>query len=73
MFVILLNMITMAIEYHDQSPDYSEALKYVNGVFIVIFTMECIMKLLGLRLYYFKEPWNVFDFVVVVVSVLSLF
>ena len=28
------------------------------------------MKLLALRLYYFKEPWNVFDFIIVVFSVL---
>jgi len=29
------------------------------------------MKLLGLRLYYFKQPWNVFDFCVVVMSILG--
>lgn len=71
MVVILLNMFTMAIEHYDQTQTFAEAVGYVNTIFIVVFTMECIMKLLGLRLYYFKEPWNVFDFVVVVVSILS--
>ena len=34
--------------------------------------VECVMKLLGLRLYYFKQPWNVFDFCVVVMSILGI-
>ncbi len=40
-------------------------------VFIVIFTIECVMKVIGLRWYYFKQPWNVFDFVVVVFSLVG--
>ena len=71
MVLIMLNMITMAIEYEDQPEAYSEALEWINIVFIILFTSECIMKLLGLRLYYFKEPWNVFDFFIVITSVVS--
>ncbi|KAK2168409.1 hypothetical protein LSH36_17g12061, partial [Paralvinella palmiformis] len=72
MAVILLNMLTMSLEHHGQSETFSSVLMYINEVFIVIFTLECIMKLLGLRWYYFKAPWNVFDFVVVVLSILGL-
>ena len=68
MIVIVLNMITMGLEHYGQDEQFTESLKYVNLVFISIFTMECIFKLLGLRHYYFKQPWNVFDFVVVVLS-----
>ncbi len=71
MSVILLNMLTMAMEHHNQPQDFTDVLSYVNKVFIAIFTLECIMKLVGLRHYYFKQPWNVFDFVVVVFSVLG--
>lgn len=42
-------------------------------VFIVIFTIECVMKIIGLRWYYFKQPWNVFDFVVVIFSLVGKF
>lgn len=42
-------------------------------VFIAVFTIECLMKLIALRHYYFKQPWNVFDFVVVVLSILGRF
>ena len=69
MSVILMNMITMSAEHYGQSQDFEDVLKYVNQVFIAIFTLECVMKILGLRWYYFKQPWNVFDFVVVLLSV----
>ena len=71
MSVILLNMMTMAAEHYGQSQGFTDTLGYVNQVFIAIFTVECVMKILGLRQYYFKQPWNVFDFVVVVLSVLG--
>jgi len=71
MIFIMLNMITMAIEFEGMSAAYEKGLEYVNMTFLTIFTLECIIKVLGLRLYYFKEPWNVFDFVVVVISLLS--
>ena len=73
MIFIMLNMLTMAIEFEGMSKEYQEGLDYVNIAFLTIFTLECVIKLLGLRHYYFKEPWNVFDFVVVVVSLLSKF
>lgn len=71
MVVIMLNMLTMTMEHYNQSKTFTDVLYWVNFSFIVIFTAECIMKLLALRLYYFKIPWNVFDFVVVVLSVLG--
>jgi len=71
MIFIMLNMLTMAIEFDGMSPEYTKGLEYVNISFLTIFTLECVIKILGLRLYYFKEPWNIFDFVVVVISLLS--
>jgi len=71
MIIILLNMMTMAIDHQDMSKELETVLEISNQVFVVIFTCECIMKLLGLRHYYFKQPWNIFDFVVVITSLLS--
>jgi len=71
MIIILLNMVAMALEYNKMPSTLDDALAYVNLMFVSVFTMECFMKLLALRWYYFKEPWNVFDFVIVVVSVIS--
>jgi len=69
MTVIMLNMIAMGLEHYEQSEEFKAGLSFVNTVFIVIFTLECIMKIIGLRWFYFKQPWNVFDFVVVVFSI----
>jgi voltage-gated sodium channel type II alpha len=44
-----------------------------NLFFIVIFTSELLMKIFALRHHYFKDAWNLFDFVVVMMSLLSLF
>jgi len=71
MIIILLNMILMGLEHYEQSDEFENALYVVNTAFIVIFTTECVLKLISLRLYFFKQAWNVFDFVVVVVSVLG--
>lgn len=46
-------------------------LDYLNMIFIVIFSSECLMKIFALRYHYFKEPWNLFDFVVVILSILG--
>ena len=46
-------------------------MKKLNNVFVGIFGAEVILKLIGLRQHYFTVPWNVFDLVVVVVSVVA--
>ena len=45
----------------------------LNLFFIVIFTAEMLLKMFALRHYYFTEPWNLFDFVVVMLSLAGLF
>ena len=72
MIIIILNMLTMTLEFYQMPVEMSSALSIINTVFIVIFTGECVLKLFGLRLYYFKIPWNIFDFVVVILSILGM-
>ena len=71
MVVILLNMASMTLEFHAQPEYQQDMLNFVNNLFIYVFTMEFLMKFIALRLYYFKQPWNVFDFIVVFLSVLG--
>jgi hypothetical protein len=49
-----------------------EVLAHINYAFIGIFTAEAIAKLIALRRNYFKDNWNKFDFVVVVLTFLAL-
>ncbi|XP_059156306.1 sodium channel protein type 4 subunit alpha B-like [Physella acuta] len=71
MVIIILNMLTMMFEYYGMSTQMKDILAIFNLIFITVFTAECVLKLFGLRWYYFKVPWNVFDFVVVVLSILA--
>lgn len=67
-----VNMLTMTLDHYDQDKMWSFALDNLNLGFIVIFSTECILKIFSLRQYYFKEPWNVFDFIVVILSILGI-
>ncbi len=71
MLLIILNMVTMMVETDEQSPGIEYILYYINLAFIVIFTTECIIKLIALRCYFFTISWNIFDFVVVILSVVG--
>lgn len=71
MMLICLNMVTMMVETDDQSNETEEVLYWVNFVFIVIFTGEFLLKLFALRHYYFTNGWNIFDVVVVILSIVG--
>uniref|UniRef100_G1PE85 Sodium channel protein n=1 Tax=Myotis lucifugus TaxID=59463 RepID=G1PE85_MYOLU len=73
MILICLNMVTMMVETDDQSEYVTSVLARINLVFIVLFTGECVLKLISLRHYYFTIGWNIFDFVVVILSIVGMF
>ncbi|KAF4788304.1 hypothetical protein TURU_161892 [Turdus rufiventris] len=67
---ICLNMIVMVAENNQKTT--KEILNKINYFFVAVFTAECVMKILALRHYYFGSCWNMFDFSVVVLSIVSL-
>ncbi|XP_072238417.1 sodium channel, voltage gated, type VIII, alpha subunit b isoform X4 [Leuresthes tenuis] len=73
MILICLNMVTMMVETDDQSDETEVVLYWVNFVFIVVFTGEFLLKLFALRHYYFTNGWNIFDVVVVILSIVGMF
>nr|AMD09816.1 sodium channel alpha subunit [Acartia hudsonica] len=72
MMFIGLNMLTMTLDHYHQSEMWNFALNNLNMGFICIFTTECALKIFALRQHYFKEPWNIFDFVVVILSIFGI-
>ncbi|KQS30172.1 uncharacterized protein Dere_GG19319, isoform Y [Drosophila erecta] len=72
MLFIGLNMFTMTLDRYDASETYNAVLDYLNAIFVVIFSSECLLKIFALRYHYFIEPWNLFDVVVVILSILGL-
>nr|XP_039317716.1 LOW QUALITY PROTEIN: sodium channel protein type 11 subunit alpha [Saimiri boliviensis boliviensis] len=69
--LIILNMITMMAESYNQPKATESTLDHLNWIFVVIFTVECLIKIFALRQYYFTNGWNLFDCVVVVLSIVS--
>uniref|UniRef100_A0A8C1KZS5 Sodium channel protein n=1 Tax=Cyprinus carpio TaxID=7962 RepID=A0A8C1KZS5_CYPCA len=72
MMLIILNMITMMVETDEQSARMETILNNINLTFIVIFTTECLIKIFALRCYFFTISWNIFDFVVVILSIVGI-
>ncbi|NXE90543.1 SCN5A protein, partial [Menura novaehollandiae] len=66
---ICLNMIVMMAENNQNGT--KDVLNKINYFFVAVFTAECVIKILALRQYYFRSGWNVFDFSVVVLSIVS--
>ncbi|XP_077406943.1 sodium channel protein type 4 subunit alpha A [Vanacampus margaritifer] len=69
MVLICLNMVTMMVETDNQSAEKEDFLFKVNLAFIAVFTTECVLKMFALRQYFFTNGWNVFDFIVVILSI----
>ena len=70
--IIVLNTVAMCMEFYGAPDDYMYVLTVANLVFVIIFTFEAVVKLLGLGpKYYFYIDWNKFDFAIVIVSLLS--
>ena len=69
--VIVINAITLGIE---ASPKLGEGvhslLHTVDRVFLSIFAVELLLRGVVYRKRFFKDPWRIFDFVVVGISLL---
>mmetsp|Transcript_71859 Transcript_71859/g.99548 ORF Transcript_71859/g.99548 Transcript_71859/m.99548 type:complete len:125 (+) Transcript_71859:907-1281(+) len=72
MACIILNTIVLGMSWHRQSEDFIQAVEYINYVFMAIFTIEAIVKIIAMKKNYFRDSWNLFDFVIVVGSIVVL-
>ncbi|XP_060529257.1 sodium channel protein 60E-like isoform X2 [Cylas formicarius] len=70
--LIFLNMLTMGIEHYGQPHAIFFVLEVSNAFFTTVFGLEAIVKIIGLRYHYFTVPWNVFDFLLVLASILGI-
>ncbi|XP_015914101.1 sodium channel protein 1 brain [Parasteatoda tepidariorum] len=70
--LIVLNMIAMTVEHYQQPEQITSILDKLNIAFTFLFCIEAIIKIIGLRQYYFTFPWNVFDLTVIVMSVVGI-
>uniref|UniRef100_H2YKP2 Sodium channel protein n=1 Tax=Ciona savignyi TaxID=51511 RepID=H2YKP2_CIOSA len=71
--LVILNTCFMAMEKEPKDQFFKNLLYTSNVVFTVLFAIEMGLKIFALSPYhYFKASWNIFDFVVVTLSVFEL-
>jgi hypothetical protein len=52
---------------------FEVAMAHVNTAFTAIFTLEFVMKIVGMGVWlYISDAWNIFDAAVVAISILEL-
>ena len=70
---IIANTVVMAITYFGEPEYYTMTLSVLNWAFAIIFTIEAAVKLIGYGICgYFMQPWNTFDFVIVLGTAIGL-
>ena len=68
MLCIVLNTLVLALKWFNQADTTELFLISLNFVFNVVFTIEAIIKIVALRSSYFKDSWNNFDFLTLLVT-----
>ncbi|XP_061205394.1 voltage-dependent L-type calcium channel subunit alpha-1S isoform X4 [Neopsephotus bourkii] len=72
-FLILLNTICLGMQHYNQSPEMNHISDILNVAFTILFTLEMILKLMAFKAKgYFGDPWNVFDFLIVIGSIIDV-
>jgi hypothetical protein len=70
---ILLNTVIMAINWYGCPPNLLNALEYTNYFFTIAFTIEALIKMIAFSIRgYFALGWNIFDFLIVLISYVTL-
>ncbi|CAM9294027.1 unnamed protein product [Lampetra planeri] len=70
---IVLNTLFMAMEHYPMTPEFDFMLSVGNLVFTGIFTAEMFFKLIAMDpYYYFQVGWNIFDSIIVTLSLVEL-
>ncbi|MCI4393511.1 hypothetical protein PGIGA_G00158130 [Pangasianodon gigas] len=73
MIAILINTLSMGVEYHEQPAELTDVLEISNIVFTSLFALEMVLKLLACGpLGYISNPYNIFDLIIVIISVWEL-
>ncbi|XP_069460425.1 voltage-dependent P/Q-type calcium channel subunit alpha-1A isoform X15 [Ambystoma mexicanum] len=73
MAMIALNTIVLMMKFFGSSSNYDFALKMFNIVFTSLFSLESFLKILAFGvLNYFRDAWNIFDFVTVLGSITDI-
>tara|TARA_B100000902_G_scaffold380061_1_gene415037 strand:+ start:50 stop:832 length:783 start_codon:yes stop_codon:yes gene_type:complete len=69
--VIIINAITLGLETSKNiKTDYGVYLSLIDKIALTIFTIELLAKIFVYKFKFFRDGWNIFDFIIVVVSLI---
>ncbi|XP_053600619.1 voltage-dependent calcium channel type A subunit alpha-1 isoform X7 [Plodia interpunctella] len=72
MTLIVLNTLLLMMKYYNQNDLYADILKYSNMGFTGMFSVETVLKIIAYGVKnFFKDPWNTFDFITVIGSIID--
>lgn len=70
--LIIFNTITLALYRYDESKEQQRILAILDVFFVWIFTLEMILKLIGVGLRnYIRDKFNFFDAMIVIISLVD--
>lgn len=73
LIVIIVNMVSMGLETVKSLEEYKYIFFIIDQVCLWIFIVEIVIKFIAYNKDFFKYKWNIFDLVIVAVSILSSF
>ncbi|XP_050553682.1 voltage-dependent calcium channel type A subunit alpha-1 isoform X10 [Spodoptera frugiperda] len=72
MTLIVLNTLLLMMKFHEAPPLLMDILTFMNLVFTTFFLLETVLKLIAFGCTnFFKDPWNTFDFITVIGSIID--
>lgn len=70
---IVCNTVVLMMQYYEEPKLYTRVLDGFNIGFTAVFLLECILKLIAFKpKNYFVDRWNLFDFIIVVGSIIDI-
>jgi hypothetical protein len=79
--LIILGSIKLVIETYfesgEMSPGMSLAFEWIDKIFTICFTLECVFKILKFGFFvpknaYLKDSWSILDFIIVISSIIDI-
>ena len=66
--VVFANTVCMAFDSYHMNESLMNKLEIANTIFVVIYNIELVIKLLGLGKQYFHHNWFIFEMILVILS-----
>ena len=73
MLLIVVNAIVIGLETYPNIYDANQPLFFImNNTLLSIFTIEIVLKIFAYKKHFFRNGWNVMDFIIVVASLIFI-